>query len=262
MALRQPVERMSVDTQAKAEGVLNWFQHYCDTHGYSLTIDAQDRGHLTVSIGPDSFTLVLTEELAKVDLVPNERIDAARYDWQRVRKEATEQATGKLHLQLNDYGQPTSWADRTRWDLMSRLPIVMQQLEMRAHAKQEGRDRRQRDYIRDLQVWNEAVSAAGASCQEARMLARATNQVQEWSRASELRHYADALRRLPDERLRTSAHEWANWIDKAADAVDPLSDSNIELTVNPPEQEMSTEELDKYMPKHMSSARPPADPGR
>lgn len=256
MAKNVRISDMEPLTRARAQSLIGQLVQECAKKGYAFSVDAQDAGAFTIAIGPDRFAFELTEELDTVDEVPVEQAAAAKYDWQRLHPVRVTKPSGRLHLQLVTYREPTSWADRRRWTLEDKVPKVFTELASRAAAAQTRRDAEDHVHREKLARWQEAVAHAREECRQERARARAREQAGRWAQARDLRGYADALRNHPMHRSSAETLRWADIIQNEADRLDPLRHSPESLPP-PLEEEIATTELNRFMPDGMRAERPP-----
>lgn len=232
--------------------------------GHACTVPAAEPGDpktatLVVSIGEVDVDFRMHEETEKVQVVPNDELQKIRYDWQRAPLRKEERFCGRLVLTLeNGAWNPPWWADRKRWTLDGRLPQALQAAEEWAEQVRQQRETADLERRERRRAWDTAVPKAQAAFVEALNRGRAEDQLAAFARSRDLRAYADVVEThagpLPRHQ-RDGAREWAEWIRAEAERADPLSRAD-ELRYDRPE-ELPATEVDRYMPRGMTSARPP-----
>jgi hypothetical protein len=215
-------------------------------HGYRLE---NDDGSCAFVLGEDRVPFVLFEEEEAVDRVPNDELQAAKYDWQRVRPRRMTVPSGRLRLELRlprRWQQPW-WADRKRWSLADKLGEVLLTVESEAATARDARERKRLDAENRRREWEEAVPRARQAYIEDLNRQRLAQQLADAHKAVDLREYSQSV---GDSR-------WGDWIRSEADRLDPLLHPEGLKFVEP--EMLPRDEVDKYMPPGMTSAHPPAD---
>jgi hypothetical protein len=192
--------------------------------------------------------------------VPPETLAKVKYDWQRARPVIMHDWSGRLAMtMLNGRPGQSRWADRKRWTLDSRLPLLLRQAEELAKDRIDARAQDDRAKAERRQLWQESVPRARQAYINELNRKRLDNQLQTYAEAQAHRTYADAVTQAASGMQpgpeREAAQAWAAWIRNEADRLDPaLSGKSLRFTtpVNIP-----TWELGKYMPNGWSVSHPP-----
>lgn len=233
----------------------------CTARSWSITFDEEPG--FAIAIGGDTYRCFLFEETEKRDLYPDEAVARRKYDWQRVSPTRVDVASGRLRLELGQGYGKRSWADRKRWSLASKLPAFFAALVEMSTAAQEKRARLDQIHQDNLASWEQAVPRAWEVHVHGLNAERARLQLKAWKRAKELRHYADAVLFNADPDGSATGTEivgWTAWLRAEADRIDPLTD-DVQLRVESP-TEVSTPDLDKFMPRGWTTRHPPEPPTR
>lgn len=235
----------------------------------ALHDECQRRGHhirpgsgttLELVISDEVLPVALTEETQKAHRPPEEEIATAKYDWQRIPARETREFNGRLVLTLEPKTyHASSWADRQRWSLESRLSKLLKQAEETAHARVMDREMRQRERQAKRQQWEQSRPLAEAAYLDHVNRQRLDEQLAGYEKARRLREYADDIERTvldgsaePDQ---AQIAAWLAWIREEALRLDPLIH---------PEQlhyfksaQLPARELSTLMPDGMDYSYPP-----
>lgn len=229
-----------------------------ERRGYSCTVP--DEGpSLVVTIEGVDAPFRIYEEQERVRAVSQDEAQKVKYEWQRAPIRATARWSGRLvlTLQTSKWGSPW-WADRKRWTLDSRLGQALEAAEEWCSGERQRLDEAEAAKQTRRKKWEEAVPSARRAHADAVNRDRADAQVAAFSRAADLRVFADAVEaRLPpvDDDKRDPSANWVAWLRGEAERVDPLLHPDV-LRYQQPDKPSVTD-LDKYMPPGMTSALPP-----
>jgi hypothetical protein len=238
----------------------------------ALVDEAQRRGHgiepgptgstFSLCVGEDRFPFLLFEEDAVDKAPPRAEAKGRRVPWQRMGPRPAFQPSGRLALHLQvDYRKRT-WADRSRWQLESRLGDALAEAEAFAKEAAERRESRRSEGRRRLQEWEQAVVLARTRYVEKFHRDRIEAQLMRWRDARGLREFADAVEAQATEHEGLEADalsiEWARTIRREADRVDPIA-APADLRMAIPKAPEPAD-LKPFMPSWMSPYGPPTDP--
>lgn len=265
-ALQQRMDELAVSASSHERALLI-HQALADEairRGYTCTVpesDDQESATLLVRIGEIDVGFTMHEEKKKVQSVPDDELQKIRYDWQRAPLREVEQWSGRLVLTL-DAGRWRNpwWADRKRWNLESRLPNALRAAEEYAEEVRQKREAADQAKRERRAAWEDAVPKAQAAYIDSHNRDRADVQIAAFSRSRDLRAYADAIeKRAPSlgSDASVAAIEWAAWIRAEAERTDPLSQAD-DLRHDVPDA-LPISEVDRYMPRGMTSAQCPPD---
>lgn len=231
-----------------------------DRRGYGFSARAEECLVFELQIGEEVAAFQLVEELERRAVADDAAAQAARYDWQRVPTHPVKVPSGRLVIQTPERYGAQHWRDRDRWRLDDKLAAVLAVAEQRCQQAADARSaaRQRADELR--QIWEAALPRAHACHLEAVNLARLDEQVANWRRARDYRAYAADLRTHLDgstlgEDDSRAAAAWLGFIDRQAEALDPLLDPRSLRVVEP--ESPAAADLDRYMPKGMTVRRPP-----
>lgn len=259
-ALKQRLQGVKV-AAASQERVLLLHQALAleaDRRGYACTIPA-DGPTLIIRIGEVDAEFSIHEEKVRVQKVVSEETTAVRYDWQRAPLQSVEEWSGRLRLTLQDGWNPSWWADRKHGTLDSRLSQALHVAEKWADQVRQSRETANLARQERNRLWEVAVVKAKAAYLGALNRERMNAQVVAFTHVAGLRSYAAALEAaisdLSDEQ-RDQASDWVSWIRADADRQDPLMRFD-QLRFERPD-ELPTREVDRFMPRGMTSYQPPA----
>lgn len=111
-------------------------------------------------------------------------------------------------------------ADRKRWTLDEKLPVVFEKLEHKAAEAEIRRQEQLRAEERRRREWEVEVAAARNRYFEQKRLEWLNDQLGRWRNCRDLREFIAAARQghpLDDE-----DREWLTWVEQAASDMDPL----------------------------------------
>ncbi|GIT80151.1 hypothetical protein LLS1_18200 [Leifsonia sp. LS1] len=239
--------RVSADQRSRLVAVLTALNSQAFLGGFQMGWD-DEKGMLTLRGGDDLFRLLIEEEKT-MRVVPDESV-VVKYDWQRLPKVERRVFSGRLRLTIT-FGvrsQPW-WADRKRWTLEEKLPEIVGVVVDAAQRARDKRDQLQRENDLIAQRWADAVPQARAAYARNVNANRADEQVAAWTKARDLRSYADAVEGSHE------SVEWANWLRAEADRLDPLRNA-AELQIAEPVDYPSAE-VDRFMPYGWTVLMPP-----
>lgn len=257
MAVRDDRRRLPMRgaTRARALRILDAIAKAAVARGYRVDAPPvgsgyrSPRGCLRVTIRGHANTIDLGELSDKVphEATAKELRDQAQYSWIRIPTH-DDVPSGRLRLKLL-----SGWAvrqdvfvDTKTIRLEDRLPIVLQEIELRA-AREEDRDQRaEREREERQREWDRLHLAAQAEAREAHRAKALLRQVEEWKQAYEidayLRAMAARIEALEGEE-RGEAEAWLDWAREYLTRIDPLGKR---LSV-PPDPEFTADALSPFM---------------
>jgi hypothetical protein len=258
--LEEP-DRLSVSqaAQPRALALIQGLADEVERRGHQLLPPTEAAATFRIEIGEDNFNLLLTEESEKVDRVRSDQVAAARYAWQRVSSQVVIVPSGRLVLELLQGWHHRRWADRVRWRLEDKFPIVLELIEQLAAETRQQRVAAAEERARQRRLWDEAVPRARDRFVYNFNAERLQAQARASSQAAELRAYCERLAERvavePDRQTRGRLDQWMTWGQEHAEAVDPLNRVDDLRYVTP--AEISAAELDLYMPGGLTVRHPP-----
>jgi len=260
VALRADRSLLAVadETLPRALALVQAIADECARRGWMLTVDAEPS--FLITVGEDEYRCLLSEERETRDVFAEEDVAARKYDWQRVSPTRQQVFSGRLRLEVGPSWEHRWWADRKRWTLASKLNEMFNTIEELSAAARAKRERLAAAHREQLARWEAAVPVARDRYLRARNADRASKQLAAWTRARELRAYADAVEAAAEAGGddRAHANEWASWLRQEADRQDPLRRRD-ELRVDTP-AEISAADLDRHMPNGWTVRNPPDPP--
>jgi hypothetical protein len=104
-------------------------------------------------------------------------------------------ATGELNIEALGWsqGRQSSWGDRKRWTLESRLPQLMRELETQAAEAEERRLAKEREEAERERQWEAAMDHAKRRLVESYRSETLHRRVSAWQEANAVRAYCDAV---------------------------------------------------------------------
>ncbi|WP_029089701.1 hypothetical protein [Brevibacterium album] len=260
-------ERLDVtpSEQRRALLILQAIADECERRGHEFGLPSDDDSgtfRLTVDGVPTDFDML--EERVRRPVPNADELAEARYEWQRVRSTVQKVPSGKLLVQSGPSYSRTSWADRKRWTLDSRLPHLFAYAESQAAETLERRARDERERAERQRAWEQAKTEARQRYIEDLNRRRLGEQLESHRRADELLRYAEALEKkaaaLDDQGEAHQVRAWTEWARSEAERIDPLL-SPADLQYVEPD-EVADADLDPFMPRGMTARRPPDDARR
>lgn len=236
----------------------------------ALDEESRRRGHAPAHRGKEPgfdlviegehVTILVSEEKDEVSQIPPETLASVKYDWQRARPVIMQDWSGRLAMTLlaGRWGQ-SRWADRKRWTLDSRLPLLLERAEEVAKDRIETRVKADQAKAERHRLWQESVPRARHAYISELNRGRLAKQLEAYAGAQDRRSYADAVAQAASAMQpgpqREAAQAWATWIRNEADRLDPVLGGKLLHFMTP--DDISMWELGKYMPNGWSASRPP-----
>ena len=250
-----PVEDAS---RERALRILQAVNEECVRRGYSVGLRDDRLPTFQIAVDATIFRFSLLEEYESREVVDPQEVTAARYEWQRLPVTVGRIGSGRLVIRLEDRFHPHSWADRKRWSLQSRLPLLFKEIEQRAVASGEMRRRQQDERQQRRQAWRLALEHAEQALVHHSNAQRLSDQTAALAKAEDLRRYAARLQSLVHSgeaaRYADEIRGWTTWVLTEADRIDPLRHPEELRLVRP---EIRPSDLDKFMPRGLSAWGPP-----
>ena len=235
-ALRDDQDRlpMSRPVRARALRILDAIAKAAVGRGYTVTASKADsgyrhpRGHLVVTIGRHPNTLIVDELIDRVPHEPTrqELQRNQRYSWATIAShDRVPSGRLRINLERGRHIRQDSFSDTKTLNLEDRLPQVLQELELRAAAAEEHKQRREQQRQERKRQWEQVRDQAIVQAREhhrARVLA---DQVERWHQIQRLDAYLHAMQATiadlnPAEH--EAATEWLAWARQHRKRIDPL----------------------------------------
>lgn len=187
------------------------------------------KGHLRITISGHDYTICVDELNDRVPHVPTaaELRDQERYSWTRIPAHDSV-PSGRLRLRILEGGaiRQDKFTDTKTINLADRLPVVLQEVELRAAAAEERRRQREREQAERERQWKQVLENAKVRLREHHRGTVLMAQVQRWRQAQQLDAYIDAMATrvatLTGEE-RAAATEWMSWAREYRHQLDPLT---------------------------------------
>lgn len=256
-ALRDDRSRLKMrgETRARALRILDAIAKAAVARGYGVDAPSVERGYpypkgyLRVTIRGHANTVDLGELSDKVphEATAKELREQARDSWMRIPTH-DDVPSGRLRLKLLS-GSPVRqdvFVDTKTIRLEDRLPIVLQEMELRA-AQEEDRDQRaEREREVRQREWERVHAAAKIEARETHRAEMLMGQVERWKQANEIDAYLHAMAARVDELEgdeRTDAEAWLAWVREYRTRIDPLG-KRLSVT---PDPEFTADALRPFM---------------
>lgn len=207
------------------------------------------KGHLRITVSGHDYTICVDELNDRAPHVPTaaELRDKERYSWTRIPTHDSV-PSGRLRLQILDGWaiRQDKFADTKTIDLADRLPVVLQEVELRAAAAEERRRQREREEAERERQWKQVFEQAKVQLREHHHGEVLVEHAERWQQAQHLDAYIDAMTSrivalTGDER--DAAEQWLAWARDYRAALDPL---NQPLAL-PADPDYSAEALKPFM---------------
>lgn len=238
-ALRDNRNRLRIkrDVRNRALRILDAIARTACARGYEVTAPAPGsgyahaKGYLEVAINGHPNVVDLDELTDKVPHEPTkqELRDRERYSWTRI---ATQDSvpSGRLRVRILNGSaiRQDSFSDTKTINLEDRLPVVLQELELRAAAAEERDQRLERERKERERRWQERHDAAVVKAREQHRAEALLNQAERWRQVTELDAYLHAMAQRVDELdgdEKAAAAEWLAWAQECRDRLDPSKQS-------------------------------------
>lgn len=207
-------------------------------------------GHLSIVCKQFEVGVSMRQQIDRTDHTPTaaELRRGERESWYRIPK-YDETPSERLSLSLSGGRQhrQSVWNDGQMTNLESRLPEILQEIELRAVVAEEQRLEEERRAAEERRRWEAAMERAKADLIESHRASHLLNQLTDWRTANQLREYLAALAHtveaIDDPEKRAAASEWLSWATNHAARLDPL---NQDLAM-PPDPEPTPEALKPHL---------------
>lgn len=227
--------RMKGETRTRALRILDAIAKACQARAYPISAPTAGRGYgdpqgyLTITIRGQAHTLDLVELHDQVPHQPTalELRNKARNSWAYIPDHDTV-PSGRLRLTpLSGWAvHQKAFADTKTIRLEDRLPVVLQELELRA-AAQEERDRQiEAERQERRRRWRQVRDEAEVAVREAHRAGILRQQLENWQLASQVGAYlASMVDRIAvlDGDEQAAATEWIAWAREYQIRLDPLN---------------------------------------
>lgn len=207
-------------------------------------------GHLSIVCKQFEVGVSMRQQIDRTDHTPTaaELRRAERESWYRIPK-YDETLSERLSLSLSGgrRHRQSVWNDGRSTDLESRLPQILQEIELRAAVAEEQRLEEERRAAEERRRWEAAIERAKTDLIESHRASHLLNQLTNWRTANQLRDYlaalANTVEAIDDPDNRAAASEWLSWATNHAARLDPL---NYGLAM-PPDPEPTPEALKPHL---------------
>lgn len=206
-------------------------------------------GDLLIDISGHPHALHVTEDTDKVPHEPTQKElrNFERWGYPRIPK-YDKVPSGRLIITVNG-GIPirqSTFSETKTPDLSDRLPVLLQELELRAAAAEERRKAREREAEEKRRLWQQVHDEAIVVLRDHHRAAALTEQAEQWRQARALTEYVDAMETHiatlhGDEK--TQAEEWLAWARAHLATSGPF---NRPLTM-PPDPQVTPKALKPFM---------------
>jgi hypothetical protein len=226
--------RMKQPTRTRALRVLDALAKACLQRGYVVATPRPTMGYahatgcIEITIN-GHHNVIDVDELN--DRVPHEPTvkelrDKERSSWVRIPSH-DQVPSGRLRIKLlsGSAVRQDSFADTKTMRLEERLPVVLQELELRAAAAEERAQQLERERQERQWRWEEVRDGAIIEARQRHRAKILTRQAEQWHEASRMDAYLKAMA----ERIKTltgaeksAAEEWLAWCSGYRAQLDPL----------------------------------------
>lgn len=226
---------MRGQTRTRALRILDAIAKAASTRGHVVDAPPVERGYrypkgnLRVTIREHANTVDIGELSDRVPHEPTakEWRDEARYSW-RLAPTHDEVPSGRLRLKrLSGWVvRQDVFVDTKTIRLEDRLPLVLQEMELRAAREEERARHAEREREERQREWERVHEAAKIEAREAHRAKALIGQVEQWRQANEIDAYLRAMAARIEElegEKRTDAEGWLNWTRDFGGRIDPLS---------------------------------------
>lgn len=231
----------------------------CARRGYELRLRPDDTPTFRISAMNVDVDVRMYEEYERRSVVNEDELKEVKYAWQRVRSSVQKVRSGKLALSTGPSYSPVWWADRKRWSLAERLPLLFKYVQETVVETVERRERAEQDRKEQQRAWEEGKVRARELYVADFNRRRLDEQLERSRRSGELRRYASQIDQVAlettDSDLAQQAQKWADWTRAEAKSIDPLMNPAELVHVEP--KEIADTALDDFMPRGMKASRPP-----
>jgi hypothetical protein len=185
------------------------------------------KGLLRIEVQGHSYDLTIHELMDKVPHVPTatELRNQERYSWTRIPTN-DDVPSGRLRLSILGWSNyPDKFDDTKTITLDSRLPKILQSIELRAAAAEEARLERKRQEKKQRRLWKRAKKRAVTAHREHHRGEVLLRQLEDWEQAKRLDAYIAAMHASIaglDPADADNASEWIEWARTYRDSRDPL----------------------------------------
>lgn len=246
---------MSGETRARALRILDAIAKTSVARGYGIDAPPVEpgyrypKGHLRVTIRGHANTVDIDELSTMVSHEPTakELRDKARYAWTSIPTH-DHVPSGRLRLKLLGGWavRQDNFVDAKTISLEDRLPIFLQEIELRAASEEDRARRAEREREERQREWDRVHEAAKIEAREEHRAKALIRQVEQWKQANEVDAYVRAMaariEALEGEE-RTAAMEWLDWARGFRARIDPLG----RRLAMPPDPTLTADALAPFM---------------
>jgi hypothetical protein len=191
-------------------------------------------GLLAIFIKGHAISLEMTQQYDRVAHQPTaaERKRTERDSWYRIPSH-DRVPTARIEASVLGGGREyrkSRWTDGAV-QLEDQLPQILQEVELRAAFMEEQRLEAERERAQRQRQWEEAMARAKKKLRHAHRAEILMRQVDDWTRATHLDRYLDAMEvavnGIVDEQDQSAARRWLDWARKYRQLLDPVLAENL-----------------------------------
>lgn len=225
---------MTGETRARALRILDAIAKAATARGYVVDAPSEERGYrypkgyLRVTIRGHANTVDIDELRDKVPHEPTakELRDRARYSWRHIPTH-DEVPSGRLRVKLLSgwIVRQDVFVDTKTIRLEDRLPVVLQEMELRTAREEERARHAEREREERQREWERVREAAKIEAREAHRAKALIAQVEQWRQAKKIDAYLRAMAariEALEGAERTAATAWLDWARQFRAQIDPL----------------------------------------
>lgn len=237
--------------------LLNALAKAASERGYTVTCPSWDRhqrkapADLLIHIHGHPHALHVAEDTDKMPHEATAQELRNHERWHSRIPKYDKVPSGRLIVTING-GIPvrqSAFADTKTINLGDRLPVLLQELELRAADSEQRRLQAEQEAAERRRRWEQIRADAVVALREHHRAVLLTEQADQWRQARALTEYVEAMAThiaSLDGEEKTNADEWLTWAREHLAACDPLSRP---LAI-PPEPQVTPEALKPFMKGH------------
>lgn len=245
-AMRDDKDRLKMksETRGRALRILDALAKAATERGYKVTPPTPQSGYrhpkglAEITIQDHAYVIDIDELNVRTPHEPTktELRDKERYSWKTIPTHDSV-PSGRLRLRILNgwHVRHDKFTDTKTIDLATRLPNIVQELELRAADAEARRLERRRQADERKQQWERVQADALAQAREQHRHQGLIRQIERWEEARRLDRYLDAVMpRIQDltGEEREAADLWLAWAKSHRERLDPLNEP-ITLSADP-----------------------------